>query len=256
MSDVSPALLEKVEQAFAKEVKADPKLKQLDNKITKGTATYEDAGDYAEQIGQALVKAFKTIDASDLPNRHMYWNISEAVVDPMLRKGYGISADFCQGVQKILSDKYNIGTAPKVPKISQKHIKAIMDYLDATEDFDDARWMLEEPVITTVRTSVDDSVKKNATAMYEAGLKPRVVRIAESKCCDWCNSVAGVYEYPDVPSDVYKRHNNCRCTVTYYPGTGKKQNVWESHQRWQDADPVAIQARSKVADEREARRKK
>ena len=44
-------------------------------------------------------------------------------------------------------------------------------------------------------------------------------------CCEWCRALAGTYSYPDVPKDVYRRHQRCRCTVDYYPGNGKIQNV-------------------------------
>ena len=38
--------------------------------------------------------------------------------------------------------------------------------------------------------------------------------------------LAGVYNYPDVPEDVYRRHNNCRCQVIYDPKDGsRKQDV-------------------------------
>lgn len=39
--------------------------------------------------------------------------------------------------------------------------------------------------------------------------------------------LAGTFNYPRVPKDVYKRHANCRCTVTYDPENGKTQNIWD-----------------------------
>lgn len=33
------------------------------------------------------------------------------------------------------------------------------------------------------------------------------------------------YGYEDVPADVYRRHDNCRCTVTYKSGK-YRENVW------------------------------
>ncbi|WP_246060403.1 hypothetical protein [Peptoniphilus catoniae] len=44
-------------------------------------------------------------------------------------------------------------------------------------------------------------------------------------CCDWCKEVVGVYEYPDVPKDVFRRHRYCRCTIDYAPRNWKIQNV-------------------------------
>lgn len=47
--------------------------------------------------------------------------------------------------------------------------------------------------------------------------------------------MVGTYNYPDeVPDDVYKRHRHCRCIVEYFPGDGKKQDVWSKE--WEDVD--------------------
>ena len=67
-----------------------------------------------------------------------------------------------------------------------------------------------------------------------SGLTPKIIRKAERKCCDWCAQLAGEYDYPDIPDDVYRRHERCQCTVEYDPGEGRRQNV---HTRqWTDPD--------------------
>lgn len=38
-------------------------------------------------------------------------------------------------------------------------------------------------------------------------------------------TLAGKYSYPDVPKDVHKKHQRCRCDVNYLPSNGKVQNV-------------------------------
>ena len=35
-----------------------------------------------------------------------------------------------------------------------------------------------------------------------------------------------MYFYPKVDKNVFRRHDRCDCVVEYYPGDGKKQNVW------------------------------
>ena len=66
------------------------------------------------------------------------------------------------------------------------------------------------------------------------------------KYCKRCSSLAGVYEYPDVPEDVYRRHENCRCTVEYDPGDGKKlQNVHTK--KWiSKEESVTLEKRKKI----------
>jgi hypothetical protein len=74
---------------------------------------------------------------------------------------------------------------------------------------------------------VDDMVKANMDFHHKLGLKPRITRKAAAGCCEWCDALEGEYEYPDdVPDDVFRRHQRCRCTVEYEPSSGRKQNVW------------------------------
>ncbi|MBO4861480.1 MAG: hypothetical protein J5535_01100, partial [Firmicutes bacterium] len=75
----------------------------------------------------------------------------------------------------------------------------------------------------------------NADFHYKTGLSPKIVRTAEAKCCDWCASLEGEYDYPLEDTEVYRRHDNCRCIVEYKPGDGRKQDVhtkqWENDER-------------------------
>ena len=89
---------------------------------------------------------------------------------------------------------------------------------------------------------MDDSIKGNAEFHGKAGMTPKIVRKSTGSCCEWCTNIAGAYDYPNVPKDVYRRHGRCRCTVDYVPNNGKKQNVWTK--AWSDeASPEKIAKR-------------
>ena len=65
----------------------------------------------------------------------------------------------------------------------------------------------------------------------EAGLECFIIRSDHGGCCKWCAALAGKYRYPEeVPKDVYRRHDNCTCTVTYISGR-KAQDVWSKTSR-------------------------
>ena len=65
----------------------------------------------------------------------------------------------------------------------------------------------------------------------EAGLECFIIRSDHGGCCKWCAALAGKYRYPEeVPKDVYRRHDNCTCTVTYTNGR-KAQDVWSKTSR-------------------------
>lgn len=107
-----------------------------------------------------------------------------------------------------------------------------------------SKWLLEGPVLENLlKDIVTDSIEKNSKFQYDSGMKPKVVRRSSGNCCEWCDKIAGTYYYPDVPRDVYRRHNNCNCTVEYYPGDGKKQNVWS--EKWSE-DKEVLEKRKKV----------
>lgn len=72
---------------------------------------------------------------------------------------------------------------------------------------------------------IDNYIQKNVEFRAEAGLSEKIIRTSSGHCCEWCDKVAGTYKYPDVPKDVYRRHDNCDCTVEYVDGKNR-QNVW------------------------------
>lgn len=51
------------------------------------------------------------------------------------------------------------------------------------------------------------------------------MRRSAGKCCDWCNEIVGTYKYPDVSKYVYRRHDRCKCTVTYDFKKGKAMTI-------------------------------
>lgn len=89
---------------------------------------------------------------------------------------------------------------------------------------DDAADMFQE-IIDYSQAVVDGTLRANVDFQGRAGRRPKIIRKSEWKCCDWCRHLVGEYEYPDVPDDIYRRHENCRCTVEYDPGDGTRQNV-------------------------------
>lgn len=134
------------------------------------------------------------------------------------------------------------------PEINQDRIDGIVNKISEYDDFKEGKWLLEEPIKNFTQSIVDDTIKTNADFQYKSGLTPKIVRKEVGNCCDWCKEVVGVYEYPDVPKDVYRRHQRCKCTVDYLPGDGRKQDVHTK--KWIDADKNdEIQKRIKSSED-------
>lgn len=124
--------------------------------------------------------------------------------------------------------------------------QGILNRASEAEKFSGVRWILGDGVITNYMQSfVDETMKRNAEFQSRAGVSPKIVRKSPTKCCPWCDALVGEYKYPDdVPDDVYRRHDNCNCIVEFYPGDGKKQNVWSKE--WQTADDEVLKERKTI----------
>ena len=78
------------------------------------------------------------------------------------------------------------------------------------------------------------SVRMKAESKFRsrAGLKCTVNRVEAAKCCEWCDQVAGKYAYEDTPPDLWRRHDNCNCTIVY--GTRRDRQVLRgTEKKWE-----------------------
>lgn len=224
--DIVPGLLELIENEFDSEVLNSEEIKGAIKQLKAKRATYKEANDFAVELGVILAGVLgRNITAETLPNGKMYFNIADRIIDPTMGKNYELIAGYAADVQTQLN--YNAGLRIKGQKaeLNQSRIDGIIERLSQEEDFNEIKWILDEPIKNFSQSIVDDTIKTNAEFHAKAGLRPKIIRRSTGDCCDWCEEIVGVYEYPDVPEDVYRRHRFCRCTVDYYPGDGKRQNV-------------------------------
>lgn len=226
MEDIAPVLLKKIQQDFQNGFDKSSMIKGLYAKVRDGTATYKEANEFALETGELLAKAYRNNISSDvLPDGKLYYNIAQRILNPTLRNNYELITDVTEQVQKALNDAANIGINPVKPELNHDRIDGIINRASDADNYDAVSWILDEPVMNFSQSIVDDSIRENAEFHAKAGMSPKIVRKLHGGCCEWCRALAGTYSYPDVPKDVYRRHQRCRCTVDYYPGNGKIQNV-------------------------------
>lgn len=85
MADIAPEMYENTKADYDRYVKDDKRLARIQNKVDKGTATWQDAYNYGVYIAEDLQKAFaRNISAEKLPGGRMYFNIADRVVRPLL----------------------------------------------------------------------------------------------------------------------------------------------------------------------------
>ena len=94
----------------------------------------------------------------------------------------------------------------------------LADEYRGVTDFDPVAQKLIEQVQNFSESVVDDSIYTNAGVMANAGVKAYIVRTAEATACDWCDEVAGTYDYFEVKdkgNDVWRRHLGCHCDIEF-----------------------------------------
>ena len=226
MEDIAPGLLERIQQSFAENIKKNPAIDQLRKAVQAGTATYIEAEDFAYHVGIALSEAFSAhLSAAGLPDGRMYFNIADRVLRPMFEEDHKLVSEIAEQVQTSLNLKAGIRIKAQRVKVDVDRIEGFINKLSAAENFDEVLWVLGDPVVNFSQAAVESILKANVDFQGKAGLRPRIIRKATRRCCEWCQALAGEYDYPNVPDDVYHRHERCRCTVDYDPGSGRRQNV-------------------------------
>lgn len=85
--------------------------------------------------------------------------------------------------------------------------------------------LLGEPVSNMCHAFYDQYVEANVKFRSRAGMKTLIIRRQLGKCCKWCADLAGIYTPENAPADIYKRHDNCKCMVTYKDEDGYT-DVW------------------------------
>lgn len=235
MKDIVPELLEDILQEYDAEIKKSSAIAELIELVEAGEANYDIANKYAKEIGDILAKIYQERLTSDiLPDGKMYYNIAERIIGRPLEKSYDLIANVTESVQTVLNIDAGIGIKAVRPALNHDRINGIVNRISNEDEFDDIKWILGAPILCFMMSIVDDFVKANSEFHGKAGLHPKIIRKPSGHCCEWCEKIAGTYEYPDVPKDVYRRHDNCECTVEYDPGGGKRyQNVWSKEWKYE-----------------------
>ena len=238
-NDIVPDLLEKIKQDFFSSAEKSSELEKLLLLLKEGKATYKESYRFATKIGEILSKVLQeNINNDVLPEGKMHFNIANRILNEMLETNHKMVSSYAKNIQEELNKQAGLGLKSVIAPINQDRIDSLVNRLSHESSFDEASWILGAPVVNFSQNVVDNHIKANAEFHYKSGLKAKVVRTTNGKCCEWCDKLAGVYFYPKVDRNVFRRHDRCDCTVEYYPGDGKKQDVWSK--RWSNSQESSI----------------
>ena len=255
--DIAPELLKKIQEEFHKNCSSNKELQEISKKVADGTANCEDLENYAIAAGEMLAKAMHDNVSGDiLPDGKMYYNIASRILPPNLEECHAMVADIAEGIYGILNEKAGIHIKALRPDLNKDRIDGLVNYVSNADQYEDVRKSTEQSMVTFGQSVATDAVHKNADFQYKAGLTPKIRRRAEGNCCKWCQSLEGTYDYADVRdtgNDVWRRHRDCRCEVTYDPGTGKVQDAHSKEWSWKEENKEKVAERKKSGLEQEYR---
>lgn len=224
--------LARIRKSLQRSVDETPAVKSLIEKIRSGKATYQDTALYARwaatNLGLSLSHVVCDIDLSD----------RAAVCKALLLDQYEDINGFIDMVQAELDSRFGIQLAPHRAPFNDERADTIGHSLaDTTRPDEVIRRRAQSATATATKAIHDDRMKAEARFRSRAGLKCHITRTAVGGCCPWCSDVAGRYEYGEEPDDIYRRHDNCDCTVTFENGR-QRQDVW-SKRTWEAPEPGA-----------------
>lgn len=230
-------LLSLLRDVFFGKCDNDKTLQKLEKALETGT--YDTANDYSIRVGELLAETFGEVLDEETYSL-LDEDIVRAVIPSLLGSDHKKVSNACMKVQKHLNQEANIGIKAMPPDFDVDRTYGLVDKFISYDKFEDAKWVLQEPVINYSQSIVDKAVRKNADFHYRSGMSPKIIRTAVGGCCKWCSKLAGSYAYESVSGydkhrinkahyivghDVFRRHENCRCTVTYEPIKGIRENV-------------------------------
>lgn len=266
MTELGNSLYTKASQIFDGLVASDRKLKRIRARLRDGTS-YFDANDYAVRLGELLSKA---LNQSTDGLSFLSEEVAQELLEPLLTQDHDLIGVAINQIQKNMNTANGVGLNPMIPEVNTNRIDGLIKKV-ASGDLDQTRWVLGEPIVNYSMSVVDEGIQKNAEATSKIGLKAYIIREAESSGtkavkrgnktyryivpCKWCADLAGKYDYEDVKNtgnDVYRKHEGCRCHITYAQGT-RREDTW-THATWTEADASQraeiIQGRQKELQEK------
>lgn len=215
-----------IREEIEKRIGQDPALNRIRRLIESGKATYADTSAYSIRSGKLLGEILSQHILEITPEER------EALCAALLHDRYVDINLVVDEVQSAMDAAQELHIAPHHAPENTERSHAIGSSLaDPTKPDDVIERRARSAPETATKAVHDDRMESEAKFRSSAGLRCYLNRVAVGGCCPWCSDVAGRYVYGDHPDDIFRRHDNCDCTVTFEDGR-KRQDVW-SKKTWE-----------------------
>ena len=221
-------MLDKVKSVITERINSDKQIKLFKKKKAEGKATLKEAIVYNSHIANII-----GVTLSDfMPELEKDALSREYICREILRNQHKETNAMLSDVQRVIDEKLNLKIKPRTPDFPLERVEQISHSLvDATVGMETIQRRARSATENVINSFADDFVKENAEMRNDAGLSCYLTRYTSGKCCKWCDGLAGRYKYDEAPDDIYRRHDNCYCVVTFENGR-MRQDVW-SKKTWE-----------------------
>lgn len=229
-------IVQKIEKEYEMAMKYDKDIASLYDKVSAGTATYTEASKFAEISGQHIGNVLVSNLAESFPDGI---TIEDALqlVPPPLRENHEYVAAVAEQAQKTMNEKAGVGLKPVVPEFDFDGANTIAGRIadGLTEE------QIKAECVKASRHTVDNSMRENARAHDQAGLRVRVTRkydgvgLSRGRECTWCLERCGEdMTYSEAyDKGAFERHPGCGCELLYITGKSTQRQVNWQHNQWE-----------------------
>lgn len=183
---------------------------------------------YAQQVGHAMVEAFrKNIGDDVLIDGFLPKDAANALIRDPIIEGWKLITGKTAEIQTAINAQDGLHIRALQAGVSKSRVNG-MATLASSDSFERARVKVFQATPNVMRAAVDHTIRRNFTAMAEAGVEVTVVRIPDANACPWCQDRAGTYAYDDVKrgGDVWQRHLDCGCIIETRTGKSSQRTPY------------------------------
>ena len=237
---------EQLSAAIESRIASDPQLRALRKKISQGTATLAESSKYSQLCAQIM--------GQKLSGQVLGLSDREGVCTQLLHDRYSDVNQVCEQVMRSVDERAGIAMNPRHAAFPAERVQQLAHSLtDPTVPDETIQRRANTGAANVAISFHDDFVDENAAFRSDAGYECYITRVVGGASCPWCSAMAGRYKYPDeTPDDIFRRHDNCTCTVTFEQGSFR-QDVW-SKRSWETPKTGAGAPPPKVFSKEEADR--
>lgn len=233
-NDEKRSIIQAISDSFFGKIEADKKIQKI---ITEGASTSEEVARLAKLLG-AYLRSTVAQDFADveLLEGEAMSELAKEILEPLMKYSHTLIGNASMDVVAFFNEQNGISITPKLPDFPKARFDQIVSAAGEEGKLRETILRRISVVPETVVTNMSDHNTRAVAKTYSsAGFETYIHRSDGAGCCEWCSKLVGKFEYPEkTPKDVFRRHDNCNCIVTYVCGN-MRQNV-HSKETWEQPD--------------------